>query len=112
MEVDIIVDEFDDVAIIELKTQDVILDMLNEMKNWFLIDGGCAIHPIVEYEGNKVFESTLVNQLNVILFLSKDRLTCVKKSMYFNNLNVYLTTTLVSSTCLLGLGNDFGVYFV
>ncbi len=41
VEVDIIADEFDDVAIIELKTQDVILDMLNEMKNWFLIDGGC-----------------------------------------------------------------------
>jgi hypothetical protein len=32
--------------------------------------------------------------------------------MYFNNLNAYLTTASSNSTCLLGLGNDCGVYFV
>jgi len=32
--------------------------------------------------------------------------------MYFNNLDVYLIATSISSTCLLGLGNDYGVYFV
>jgi hypothetical protein len=54
----------------------------------------------------------LVNQLNANPFLSKDKLTCVRKSMYFNNLNVYLTAISSSSTCLLSLGNNCGVYFV
>jgi hypothetical protein len=33
VEVDLIVDELGDVAIIKLKTRDAILDMLNETKN-------------------------------------------------------------------------------
>jgi hypothetical protein len=45
-------------------------------------------------------------------FLFKDRLTCVKKSMYFNHLDAYLTSASSSGTCLLGLGNGCGVYFV
>jgi hypothetical protein len=66
----------------------------------------------VEYQGNKIYKFMLVSQLNANPFLSKNRLTCVRKSMYFNNLNVYFTTTSSSSTCLLNLGNNYGVYFV
>jgi hypothetical protein len=92
----------------------VILDMLNEIENQCLVDGGCenAFCPIVKYQGNKIYKFTLVSQLNANPFLSKDRLTCVRKSMYFNNLNVYLIATSSNSTCLLGLGNNCGVYFV
>lgn len=64
-EADLIVDELGDVAIIELETQDAILDMLNEIENRFLVDCGCienAIYLIVEYERNKIFKSTLVSQ--------------------------------------------------
>jgi hypothetical protein len=32
--------------------------------------------------------------------------------MYSNNSNAYLIVSSFSSTCLLGLGNDCGVYFV
>jgi hypothetical protein len=32
--------------------------------------------------------------------------------MYFNNSNAYLIVASFSSTCLLGLGSDCGVYFV
>lgn len=32
--------------------------------------------------------------------------------MYFNNSNAYLIVTSFSNTCLLGLGNDCGVYFM
>jgi hypothetical protein len=67
VEVNLIVDELGDVAIIKLKTQDTISNMLNESKIQFIIDGGCienAIYPIVEYEENKIFKSTLVNQFN------------------------------------------------
>jgi hypothetical protein len=65
VEVNLIVDELGDVAIIELETQDAILDMLNEIENRFLVDCGCienAIYLIVEYERNKIFKSTLVSQ--------------------------------------------------
>jgi hypothetical protein len=88
--------------------------MLNEIENQFLVDGGCknAICLIVEYQGNQIYKFMLVNQLNANPFLSMDRLTCVRKSMYFNNLDVYSTTTSSSSTCLLSLGNNCGVYFV
>ena len=32
--------------------------------------------------------------------------------MYFNNHNDYITGAAYSSTCLLGLGSDYGIYFV
>jgi hypothetical protein len=88
--------------------------MLNEIENLFSIDGGCenVICPIVEYQGNKIYKSMLVSQFNANQFFSKDKLTIVRKSMAFNNLNAYLTTTSSSNTCLIGLGSDCGVYFV
>jgi hypothetical protein len=76
VEVNLIVDELGDVAIIELETQDAIVDMLNEIENGFLVDGGCienAFYLIVEYERNKIFKSTLVSQFNANPFFSKDR---------------------------------------
>jgi hypothetical protein len=76
VEANLIVDELGDVAIIELETQDAILDMLNEIENRFLVGGGCienAIYLIVEYETNKIFKSTLVSQFNANHFLSKYR---------------------------------------
>ncbi len=67
MEVNLIVDELGDVAIIELETQYAILDMLNEIEN--------AIYFIMEYERNKIFKSTLVSQFNANPFLSTYRFT-------------------------------------
>ncbi len=76
VEANLIVDELGGVAIIELKTQDAILNMLNEIENQFIVDGGCienAIYFIVEYERNKIFKVTLVSQFNANPFLSKNR---------------------------------------
>jgi hypothetical protein len=114
VEANLVDEDLGDVAIIELETQHVISDMLDEIENQFLVDGGYenAIYPIVEYQGNKIYKSMLINQLNANPFLSKDRLTCVRKSMYFNNSNAYLIVASFNNTCLLGLGNDCGVYFV
>jgi len=113
VEVDLVDEDLGDVAIIKYITH-VISNLLNETENQFLVDGGCenAICPIVEYQRNKIYKSTLVSQLNEKPFLSKDKQKHVRKSMYFNNSDVYLTTASSSSTCLLGLGNDCGVYFV
>jgi hypothetical protein len=70
------------------------------------------VSPTVEFAGHSIYKSTLVSQLNGNPFLSKDRLTRVKHSMYFNNHDDYITAAASSSTCLLGIGSDCGVYFV
>lgn len=70
------------------------------------------VSPTVRFGENVIYKSTLVSQLNVNPFLSKDRLTKVKSSIYFNNSDAYLSAAACSSTCLVGLGSDIGVYFV
>ena len=69
--------------------------------------------PFVEFDGNRIFKSTLVGQLNGNPFLSsKDRLTRVKKSLYFNNSEDYLNASRSLNTCFVGIGSDVGVFFV
>lgn len=74
MEGDLVDDGLNDVVIIKLKTQDSILDILNEIEGQFLIDVRFqnAICFIVEYEENKIYKSTLVSQFNENPFLFKD----------------------------------------
>jgi hypothetical protein len=69
------------------------------------------------YEGQKsvpivIFKSTLVSQFNGNPFLSKDKLTRVRNSIYFNNANEYLSVANLETTYLLGLGSDCGVYMI
>jgi hypothetical protein len=54
----------------------------------------------------------LVSQLNGNPFLSKDRLTRVRNSIYFNNADEYLSAANSSSTCLLGLESDYAIYMM
>jgi hypothetical protein len=68
--------------------------------------------PTVSMLDKIVYKSTLVNELNGNPFLSKDRLTHICNSVYFNNSENYLSTATSNSTCLLGLGSDCGVFFV
>jgi hypothetical protein len=88
--------------------------MLNKIGNQFSVYVGCenVVCLLVEYQKNKIYKFMLVNQLNANPFLSKDRLTCVRKLIYINNLDAYLIVASSSSTCLLSLGSDCGVYFV
>ena len=43
--------------------------------------------------------------------MSKDKLTKMKNSIYFNNSDDYLSTTSSSTSMLLGLESDVGIYF-
>ena len=70
------------------------------------------IEPVVEYMGRAIYKSTLVSELNGNPFLSKDRLTRIKNSVYFNNADEYLSAANSTTTCFMGLGNDCGVLFV
>ena len=69
------------------------------------------IQLVVTYEGHTIYKSTLVSQLNGNHFLSEDRLTRVRNSIYFNNANDYIATSSSTSLMMLGLGSDCGVLF-
>ena len=66
----------------------------------------------MEFDGHRIFKSTLVGQLNGNPFLAKDRLTRVKNLLYFNNSEDYLRAATCSNTCFVGIGSDVGVYFL
>ena len=59
-----------------------------------------------------MFKSTLIVEFNGNPFLSKDRLTQVRNSVYFNNTNDYISAANSENTCLLRLGLDCAMYFV
>ena len=70
------------------------------------------IQPVVEYMGKAIYKSTLVAELNGNPFLSKDRLTRIKNSVFFNNAEDYLSAANSYTSQLLGLGSDCGVFFI
>jgi hypothetical protein len=66
----------------------------------------------VEYNGKCIYKSTLVLEFNGNPFLSKDRLTRVRNSIYFNNSEDYLSTASSSTAMLLGVGSNCRVFFL
>ena len=101
------------ITVLESETRDIIIEMLSYHENH--VEGEQAaikVEPFVEFDGNQIFKSTLVGQLNGNPFLSKDTLTRVKKSLYFNNSKDYLNVAKCSNTCFVGIGSDVGVFFV
>lgn len=64
---------------------------------------------LVKYDGHQIFKVTLVSQLNTNIFWSKDMLTEVKKSIYFNNIVDYINTSSLPSSMSVGLGYDVGI---
>jgi len=110
-------DVFDDgvppLVVVESETTDIISDILSRHEVEVCDRPTPAkVVAFVEFDGNRIFKSTLVGQLNGNPFLSKDRLTRVKKSLYFNNSEDYLNAAQCSNTCFVGIGSDVGVYFV
>lgn len=67
--------------------------------------------PIVTFQGHFIYKFTLVSQLNGNPYLSKERLIRMKNSIYFNNSDDYLAASSSTTSMLLGLGFDVGVYF-
>jgi len=67
--------------------------------------------PVVTCEGHSIYKSTLVSQVNGNPYLSKDRLTRMKNSIYFNNSDNYLAAASSTTSMLLGLDCDCGMYF-
>ena len=112
-EEDMVDDGVPTIAVVESETRDIISEVLSNHEDH--VSDRASSEKVVafaEFDGNRIFKSTLVGQLNGNPFLSKDRLTRVKKSMYFNNGEDYLSTAQCSNTCFVGIGSDVGVYFV
>lgn len=101
------------VAEVQSETQDAISEMLSSQEPQVSTALPTEkVIPFVEFAGHKIFKSTLVSQLNSNPFLSKDRLTRVKNSIYFNNSDDYISASSSTEAMLLGLGMDCGIYFV
>lgn len=108
---------FDDSIDLAATVEDEVRGIVNEMissasQENVIVQNTVPFSSTVKFEDNIIFKSTLVSQLNVNPFLSKDRLTRVKSSVYFNNSESYLAAANSSSTCFVGVGTDVGVYFV
>ena len=87
---------------VESETHNAMSDMLNlEEPQVSTAIPTEKVIPFVEFFGHKIFKSTLVSQLNSNPFLSKDRLTRVKKNLiYFNNSDDYINASSSSETML------------
>lgn len=97
---------------LEEETKNVFAEVINDHEVQVSSSSQPAkILPVVTYEGHSIYKSTLVSQLNGNPYLSKDRLTRMKNSIYFNNSDDYLAAASSTSSMLLGLGCDVGVYF-
>lgn len=78
VEEDLIDDGGPVLTVVESEMRDIIADMLsNHEDHVSTILEMAKVEPFVEFDGNRIFKSTLVGHLNGNPFLSKDRLTRV-----------------------------------
>ena len=70
------------------------------------------VKPIVHLGDRQIYKSTMVSQLIGNPHLSKDRLTRVKQSIYFNNLVDKPNYREGVQTMFMTVGSDCGVYFL
>lgn len=88
---DLVDDGVPTLMVVESKMRDILNEMLSNCKEQVQdMLTPLKVVSFVEFDGNRIFKSTLIGQLNGNPFLSKDRLTHVKKSLYFNNSEDYL----------------------
>ena len=112
-EAEVVEDVVFDVVVLQAETEDVVTKLLNlEEPQVSFAPPADKVIPFVEYRGYNIYKSTLVFQLNANPFLSKDRLTRVKNSIYFNNSDDYISASSSQDTMWLGLEMDCGVYFM
>ena len=64
----------------------------------------------MEYKGMAIYKLTLIGES--LPFLSKDQLTRIKNSIYFNNVEDHLFAADSTLTIFLGLGSDYAVLFM
>ncbi|KAL2612928.1 hypothetical protein R1flu_024620 [Riccia fluitans] len=68
------------------------------------------VDPMVSYEGHEMYKASLVSLLVGNSTLSKDRLTRIKQSVYFNGVKPKPRVDGVSM-CIMDVGSDYTVLF-
>lgn len=113
VEEDLLDDGVPAMTVADSETRDVLSDILsNHEEHVQAIPVPAKVEAFVDFGGHKIYKSPLVGQLNGNPFLSKDRLTRVKNSLYFNNSDAYVSAAESENTCFVGIGSDVGVFFV
>jgi len=106
-------DGIDPAATVKDEVRGIVNEMISSASQEnVIVQSSIPFNNTMKFEDNIIFKSTFVSQLNVNPFFSKDRLTRVKSSVYFNNSESYLAAANSSSTCFVGVGTNVGVYFV
>ncbi|KAL3693255.1 hypothetical protein R1sor_006906 [Riccia sorocarpa] len=101
-------DSVDDLSIVGHETRHVLAEVLQQVHS----DGASVrkYDPMVEYEGHTIYKATLVSQLLGNPTLSKDRLTRIKQSVYFNGVKPKPRQDGVP-VCIVDIGSDCAVLF-
>ena len=95
-------DDVNPIVLAEMKTWDVLAEMLSTHENQVVYELALLkVIPVMEYGGHQILEATLVSQLNANPFLSKNMLIRVRNYMYFNNSDDCLSATSSSPLPLL-----------
>ncbi|KAL2653470.1 hypothetical protein R1flu_021598 [Riccia fluitans] len=68
------------------------------------------VDPMVSYEGHQMYKPSLVNFLLGNPILSKDHLTCIKQSVYFNGMKPKQRVDGVP-VCIIDVGSDCAMLF-
>jgi hypothetical protein len=67
--------------------------------------------PTIEVDGQSIYKSTLVSQLDDNIFLSKDRLARIKHSIQFYNYDNCLQARSSCGSNFLSIGSNRGMHF-
>ncbi|KAL3680822.1 hypothetical protein R1sor_023778 [Riccia sorocarpa] len=101
-------DGVDDATIVGHETRHIMAEVLQQVQ----CEGASVskYDPMVAYDGHSIYKATLVSQLLGNPTLSKDRLTRIKQSIYFNGVKPKPKQEGVP-VCIMNIGSDCAVMF-
>ncbi|KAL3683977.1 hypothetical protein R1sor_001999 [Riccia sorocarpa] len=100
-------DGVNDLAVVGHETRHVMSEILQDASDEEVVK---KFDPMVVYDGHAIYKATLVSQLVGNPTLSKDRLTRIKQSIYFNGVKQKPRVDGVP-VCILDIGSDCAVLF-
>ncbi|KAL3680514.1 hypothetical protein R1sor_023470 [Riccia sorocarpa] len=100
-------DDIDDLSVVGHETRQVMTEMFNDALSEKSLT---KVDPMVSLEGHMIYKATLVSQLVGNPTLSKDRLTRIKQSVYFNGVKPKPRVEGVP-VCIMDIGSDCAVLF-
>ncbi|KAL3695582.1 hypothetical protein R1sor_009658 [Riccia sorocarpa] len=98
----------DDLALLDHETRHIMSEILHHVESGE--EEPVKFDPMIVYDGHSIYKATLVSQLVGNPTLSKDRLTRIKQSIYFNGVKQRPRVDGVL-VCILDIGSDCAVLF-